>query len=153
MSKRRKKIPPVSALTQILRQPDLSLLGNAITALPPAQWRSRMFFMGVPDTDLRQHTGDRFPATLRPDIDTHPVFVLCRLAVGPLLCPCSSWGDKLKLRYIPKGCHLEMKDYVMDRDSFLIEYYFFTMPIDSRFSRKLIFKGQVPKDCISGGDR
>lgn len=153
MSKRRKKIPPASALTQILRQPDLSILGNAIKALPPAQWQARMFFMGVPDTDLRQHTGGGFPAILRPDMDTHPVFILRRLAAGHFLCPCSSQGNKWKLRYIPKGCHLDMNDYVMDRDSFLIEHYIFTMPLDRRFSRKLIFKGLVPKACIIGGGR
>ncbi len=46
-----------------------------------------------------------------------------------------------------------MNDYLMDRDSFLVEHYIFTMPLDSRFSRKLSFKGLVPKECIIGGGR
>ncbi len=97
MSNRQIKTSPVSTLNQILRQPDLSLLGNAIKSLSPAQWQTRMFFMGVPDTDLRQHTGGKFPASLRPDMETHPIFVLRTQAAGHLLCPCTSKGNKLKL--------------------------------------------------------
>lgn len=151
MSKRRKKNPSVSALNQVLRLPDLSILGNAIKTLPPVQWQTYMFFMGVPDADLRQHTGGGFPATLRSDMNTHPAFILRIGSTGHLLCPCSSKGNKQKLRYIQKGCRLEMSDHVMDRDSFLVEHYIFTIPIDSRFSRKLIFKGLVPISCITGG--
>ena len=66
---------PVQKLNQSLRQPNLSILGNAIKSLPPAQWKERMFFAGAADTDLRKHTRSRFPATLRQDKDTHPVFV------------------------------------------------------------------------------
>ena len=43
----------IQELNRILRQPDLSILGTSIANLPPAQWRARMLFMGVPDTDLR----------------------------------------------------------------------------------------------------
>jgi hypothetical protein len=151
MSKRRKKSSSVSALNQILRQPDLSILGNAITTLPPVQWQASMFFMGVPDSDFRQHTGGRFPATLRPNMDTHPVFVLATGSNGHILCPCTSKGNKQKLRYIQEGCRLEMSTQVMNRNSFLLEHYVFTMPLDSRFSRKLFFKGRVPEPCIIGG--
>ncbi|MEA2114068.1 MAG: hypothetical protein U9P36_01640 [Thermodesulfobacteriota bacterium] len=151
MSKRRKKTPSVSALNQVLRQPDLSILGDSIKSLPPAQWKERMFFMGVPDTDLRMQTGGKFPATLRQHIDTHPVFVLRSRPSGHLLCPCTSRGNRRNSWYIAKGCRLEMRDYVMDRDSFLVESHVFTLPLDSRFSRKLSFKGVVPENCIKGG--
>jgi hypothetical protein len=151
MSKRREKTSSVSALNKVVRHPDLSILGNAIKTLPQAQWQSRMFFMGVPDTDLQQYTGGEFPAILRPNMDTHPVFVLRNQPAGHLLCPCSSKGNKRALRYISKGCRLEMRDYVMDRDSFLVEHFVFTLPLDNRFSRKLMFKGLVPKSCITGG--
>lgn len=143
----------ITALNQMLRQPDLSILGNAVKSLPPAQWRARMFFMGVPDTDFRHHTNGEFPATLRPDMDTHPVFVLREQPTGHLLCPCTSRGNKKKLRYIKKGCRLEMKKNIMDRDSFLVENISFTFPLDGRFSRKLIFKGRVPVSCICDGGR
>ena len=46
-----------------------------------------------------------------------------------------------------------MRNHVMDRDSFLVESHVFTLPMDSRFSRKLLFKGVVPKSCIKGGRR
>jgi len=100
MSKRRNKHSSVSALQQQLRRPDIAVLGNAVTSLPTAQWRTRMFFMGVPDTDLARQTGGGFPATFRPDKDTHPVFVIRIGAAGHLLCPCSSRGNRKKMRYI-----------------------------------------------------
>ena len=142
-----------AALNHVLRQPDLSILGDSIKALPPAQWKERMFFMGVPDTDLRTRTGGKFPATIRQHMDTHPIFVLRSRPSGNLLCPCTSRGNKQKSWYIAKGCHLEMREYVMDRDSFLVESHAFTLPLDSRFSRKLLFKGVVPESCIKGGRR
>jgi hypothetical protein len=157
MSKRRKKnravakSTPTAELNQILRRPDLSILGNSVKNLPPTQWQSRMFFAGVADTDLRQQTADQFPATLRPDMDTHPVFVLQRLSAGNLLCPCTSKGRKHRQRYIAKGCCLEMTGRVMDRDSFLVEQFTFTIPFDHSFSRKLFFQGQVPAGALCGG--
>jgi hypothetical protein len=151
MARRKKKTSPVTELNQTLRrQPDLNILGDAIKNLPPDQWKNRMFFMGVPDMDLRQHTGGKFPATLRPDKDTHPVFVLRCRPTGHLLCPCTSKRDR-KRWYIARGCRLEMTGHIMDRDSFLVENFSFTLPLDSRFSRKLLFRGRVPESCIRGG--
>ena len=151
MSKQRKMKSPVSALNQVLRQPDLSILGNSVKSLPPAQWKERMLFMGVPDADLRQHTGGKFPATLRPNMDTHPVFVLQTRPSGHLLCPCTSKGNKRNTWYIAQGCCLEMHSYEMKKDCFLVDSHVFTLPLDSRFSRKLFFKGVVPESCIKGG--
>jgi hypothetical protein len=110
-----------------------------------------MFFMGVPDTDLRQHTSGKFPATLRQDMDTHPVFVLQSRPSGHLLCPCTSKGNRRTAWYIAKGCSLEMHSYEMKKDCFLVDSHAFTLPLDSRFSRKLFFKGVVPENCIRGG--
>ena len=67
-----------------------------------------MLFAGAPDTDLHQYTDQKFPATLRPDLDTHPVFVLQCFPAGHLLFPCSSKGRKQQ-RYIPKGSVLGWK--------------------------------------------
>jgi hypothetical protein len=147
----RLKTSSAASLNQVLRQPDLSILGDSIKTLPPTQWKERMFFMGVPDTDLRDHTEGKFPATLRQQMDTHPVFVLRCRPSGHLLCPCTSRGNKQNMWYIAQGCRLEMRDHVMDRDSFLVETHTFTLPLDSRFSRKLFFKGIVPESCIKGG--
>ncbi len=152
MGKQRTSRKPVAQLNQALRRPDLDLLGGAIRSLPPSLWQERMFFMGVPDTDLRRYTGN-FPATLRQEKDTHPVFVLDHHPAGNLLCPCSSRGNPRTMRYIRKGCRLDLADHVMDRDSFLVETFIFTMPLDSRFSRRLFFKGRVPEECIRGGRR
>lgn len=142
-----------AALNLVLRQPDLSILGDSIKTLSPALWKERMFFMGVPDTDLRTQTNEKFPATLRQHMDTHPIFVLRTRPSGHLICPCTSRGNKRNAWYIAKGCHLEMGDHVMDRDSFLVDSHAFTLPLDSRFSRKLFFKGVVPESCIKGGRR
>ncbi len=147
------KASPTNELNRILRQPDLSILGNSIATLPPGQWKERMLFMGVPDTDLRKRTAGQFPATLRQHKTTHPILVLRDRPTGHLLCPCSSRGNKQNMWYIAKGCHLEMREYVMDRDSFLIIDHAFTLPLDSRFSRKLFFKGIVPESCIKGGQK
>ena len=143
----------IQELNQILRRPDLDILGSSIVNLPPVQWRERMFFMGVPDTDLRRQTAGQFPATLRKHMDTHPVLVLRSQPSGHLLCPCTSRGNRHNMWYIEKGCRLEMRNYVMDRDTFLVVGHSFTMPLDSRFSRKLFFKGVVPKTCIKGGQQ
>jgi len=139
---------PASKLLRHLRRPDLSILGNAIRSLPPAQWQSRMFFRGVPDRELRLYTGNSFPHTLRKNPDTHPVFVLRSASTGHLLCPCSSKGNPRKNRYIIEGCALDMTGQVMDRNSFLIEQYPFTLPLDHRFQRRPHFLGRVPESCI-----
>lgn len=106
-----------------------------------------MFFTGAADTELRRHTGS-FPATLRKEKTTHPIFVLHARNTGHLICPCSSKGHWRKHRYVAEGCELAMKPHVMDRDSFLIEQYRFTIPLDHRFQKSLCFCGLVPETCI-----
>jgi len=132
-------------LSQI-RRPDLSILGDAIRKLSPMQWRERMFFAGVDDIDLKKWTGG-FPATFRNDYQTHPVFVLSCRPSGHLLCPCSSKGRK-NCRHIQKGCEFEMKQHISKQNSYLIETFRFTLPLDTRFSREPIFIGRVPLSCI-----
>ena len=139
---------PAADLIRYLRQPDLSILGDSIRSLPPLQWQDRMFFTGMADTELRQHTGGSFPATLRKDTTTHPIFLLQARNTGHLVCPCSSKGHSRKYRYIAEGCALVMKSFVMDRDSFLIEQYRFIIPLDHRFQKPLCFCGRVPDTCI-----
>ncbi len=131
-----------------IRRPDLSILGNAIRKLSPMQWQERMFFAGVDDVDLSEWSGG-FPATFRKELQTHPIFVLCCNPSGHLLCPCSSKGNKT-LRYIKRGCKFEMKNETSDRNSYLIEKFKFTLPLDSRFRRNPIFLGRVPVSCIVG---
>lgn len=136
-------------LLQQIRRPDLSILGNSIKKLSPEQWQERMLFAGVSDVDLKEWT-EGFPATFRKTELTHPVFILCCRASGHFVCPCSSKGRR-NLRYIRKGCRLEMKNKLTDRDSFLIEHFSFTLPLDSRFRRSPIFIGKVPFCCIVDG--
>ncbi len=138
-----------SDLLQQIRRPDLSILGNTIKKLSPMQWQERMFFAGISDLDLKEWTGG-FPATLRKEQITHPIFILCCRASGHLVCPCSSKRRK-KSRYIRKDCKLEMKDAFMDRDSYLVERFSFTLPLDSRFKKNPIFIGKVPTCCIVDG--
>ena len=138
---------PTASLVAALRKPDLSILGNAIRSLPPAQWTERMFFTGAADTELREQTGS-FPATLRQDKTTHPIFLLRAGTSGHAACPCSTKGHWRKFRYIREGCRLEMKEHTMDRDSFLIERYPFTLPLDHRLFKQVRFCGRVPMGCL-----
>lgn len=138
-------------LSKNLKRPDLSVLGNAIKKLPPAHWEKRMLFAGISDYDLREWTG-RFPATFRKNHVSHPVFVLQPYSSGPLVCPCSSKGART-MRYIKKHCRLEMKETTTDRNSFLVEQYSFTLPLDTRFRVNPIFMGKVPTCCIKNGGR
>lgn len=137
----------VENLVNLLRKPDLSILGASITSLPISHWRPNMMFFGAPDTDLRQLTG-AFPATMRPDKTTHPLFVLQVNTVGHYVCPCSSKGHSAKQRYVCCGCRLEMKNEAMKLDSFLVEACGFTLPLDQRFTGKLGFLGLVPESCL-----
>jgi len=107
-----------------------------------------MFFAGAPDIELKQLTGS-FPATFRENKDTHPLFVLTTSPTGHYVCPCSTKGNPNHSRYIRSGCKFtggRQKD--TDEDSYLVERYAFTLPLDQRFSRKLIFVGIVPEECI-----
>jgi len=130
-----------------LRRPDLSLLGSSIKALPLSQWQDSMFFSGAPDKALKELSGG-FPATLRRDKTTHPIFVLAAHPSGPLVCPCSSRGSPRQNRFIHEGCRLEMKNHTMDRNSYLIERYAVTLPLDNDLSRHLVFQGRVPVSCL-----
>ncbi|WP_456386761.1 hypothetical protein [Desulfolithobacter sp.] len=150
MAIKKKSNPAITALNSYLRRPDLSILGDAITSLPVSQWHERMFFAGAPDKELRNYTDDVFPATMRRDRTTHPVFVLQCTQTGHLVCPCSSRGHRGRQRYIRCGCILEISGRTTEQDSFLVEDCTFTMPLDYRFSRKLQFLGRVPESCISG---
>lgn len=129
-------------------RPDLHILGGSIKHLPPPQWQERMLFAGVPDSDLKNHT-KHFPATLRADKTTHPVYILTVGLSGHLVCPCSTKSFNRRQRYIKKGCQLEISNRVTDKKSFLVEKYTFTVPLDGRFSRKLLFMGIVPQSCLS----
>lgn len=107
-----------------------------------------MFFAGVPDEELRELTGS-FPKTLRQDKTTHPIFVLKNFQTGIFACPCTSKGIPTKFRFIKFGCQLEEgKQEVMKLTSYLVETCTFTLPLDRRFSRKLIYLGVVPETCI-----
>ncbi len=138
---------PTVDLIRSLRRPDLSILGNAILALPPTQWQDRMFFINAPDTELKAVTGV-FPATYRPNKSTHPLYILRAGSTGHLACPCSSKGHGQRNRFIASGCRLEMKEAVIDRDSFLLEQYRFTLPLDHRLYKAVRFFGRVPESCL-----
>jgi hypothetical protein len=133
--------------TRTQRHVDLTLLSGAITRLPPLYWTERMFFRGARDRLLRDLTGG-FPATLRKDHFTHPLFVLKPLGgLGHKVCPCSSknWGAG---RFIRKGCTLEITGKEIDRNSYLVEWYGFNLPADPEFTEHLLFMGRVPESCL-----
>ncbi len=134
-------------IVEQLRRPDLSVLGNSIRSLSPGQWHAHMLFSGAPDTELKRLTG-AFPATFRQDKTTHPLFVLAAHGSGNLVCPCSSQGQTRQQRFIRKNCRLEMTAQATDKDSFLIERYIFTLPLDAQLCGKLTFRGRVPPACL-----
>ena len=138
---------PTTELIHHLRQPDLSILGNAIRRLPSGQWQERMFFFGAADTELKAQTG-KFPATFRKDKTTHPIFILRAGTASHLACPCSTQGNRKRYRFIADGCKMEIKEQVMNRDSFLMEQYQFALPLDHRLCKGLRFFGKVPQHCL-----
>jgi hypothetical protein len=148
MARKSKKTPAaVQHVANMPRMADLGVLGGSISSLPVTQWSENMQFFGAPDTDLLELTGS-FPATLRPDKTTHPIFILKTNPTGHYVCPCTSKGSSRDKRFIRAGCALKMKNETTRIESYLVEACGFTLPLDSRFSRKLIFGGQVPESCI-----
>lgn len=137
-----------SDVAKFIRKADLSILGNSIVSLPVSQWRDHMLFAGVPDQELKLFSGT-FPRTFRAEKTTHPIFVLLSLQTGMFVCPCSTKGSSSKFRFIMSGCRLnEGKEETMEQISYLVETCSFTLPLDQRFSRKLIYLGVVPETCI-----
>jgi len=128
--------------------PDLSILGSGLKYLGPVYWEPRMLFRGALDVRLRQVTGE-FPATLRRDRKTHPLFVMDRIAdLGFRVCPCSSRNRSAR-RFIRQGCILEITEQATDRDTYLVESFAFPMPQDPAFRESLRFMGRVPETCLA----
>ncbi len=99
-------------------------------------------FAGALDTKLKIATGE-FPATIRRNHKTHPIFVLKSIhGTSHQVCPCSSKGSRSRQRYIPKGCKLEMRETVTERDSFLVEKYSFILPENLALAKEMFFLGR-----------
>jgi hypothetical protein len=129
------------------RKLDLELLGAGVRHLPPAYWEPEMFFHGAADLALREHTGG-FPTTLRKDQFTHPLFVPQTLpGLGHQVCPCSSKNFGVR-RFIRAGCRLLYTNRQTDRNSYLVDFYRFNLPLEPAFSESLRFMGRVPLDCL-----
>ncbi|MCF8037985.1 MAG: hypothetical protein K9K79_01585 [Desulfohalobiaceae bacterium] len=148
----RKKNQALSVLRELWssdrqsRQLDLEVLGQSITRLPPDYWKENMFFKGARDTVLRELTND-FPKVVKNTASTHPVFVTKIFpGIKIRLCPCTSRPSPV--RYIPRGTRLETTGVVVDRDSYLLEDYYFNLPLDPEFSRGLNYQGTVPETSI-----
>lgn len=144
--------PGHSGIWDQARQPDrfaaaFAVLGDGIRRLHPAGRRRGMLFVGAPDRELREITGT-FPAVLRSDHTTHPLFVLATDAsLGHRVCPCSTknWGNR---RWIRAGCVLDFTAVTTDRASYLVESCSFLLPVNPDFSRRLRFLGLVPETCM-----
>ena len=125
------------------------VLGDTMTKIPVRFWEANMLFSGVKNTWWRAETIG-FPATEFKS-GTHPLFVLRPSSnLGFNVCPCSSKGYNVQ-RYIQSGCGLLQSGHVMDRDSFLVERFAFTMPVSSTFKLQPGYMGKVPEACIKGG--
>lgn len=128
------------------KQDAWEILGDTMTKLPVRFWEENMLFSGVSNVWWRKQSGG-FPAT-KYSSGSHPLFVLkSKGNVGFLVCPCSSSGSP-SARFISKGCKLLSSGNIMDRDSFLVERFAFSLPMNSTFSDQPDFKGKVPETCI-----
>ncbi|WP_045214243.1 hypothetical protein [Desulfonatronovibrio magnus] len=124
------------------------LQGSTIKKIPFESWQERMFFYGGCDRRLREFTGS-FPATLRKDQSTHPVFILKKnTAQSFMTCPCTSVRHK-KMIYIKARCPLDMTGAELDRNSYIVSKYTFNLSPDPGFHRKLNLAGIVPDRCLS----
>lgn len=138
----------IDAVWEKRKQEAERVLGDSMTKIPVRFWEANMLFSGVKNTWWRMKTGG-FPAT-GSNTGTHPLFVLKPSSnVGFQVCPCSSKGHSVN-RYIQAGCALLQSGHVMDRDSFLVERFAFSMPVSSTFKLQAGFMGKVPETCIKG---
>lgn len=128
---------------------DLAKILGVTRNLPVRFWESRFFFVGARDADLFALSAGMFPVTTQPG-KTHPVISLKPLPdkVGFKVSPCSSkrpWYLK-EAYFIKKGCRLKHTDWEMDRNSYVVEHI--EVPIPASIAINLVFKGQVPFECI-----
>ena len=124
-------------------------ISGAVTHLPLAHWKEKMFFVGAEDRELDNLTEGKFPAKV-VHRKTHPIFSLRSLpgGCGFVVCPCSSkrpYSQKT-IHLIREGCKLIHTGYVMDRTSYLVDHIRFSIPRLVAYS--LWFKGEVPNECI-----
>ena len=117
--------------------------------LPIDYWRSGFWFRGAPDETLHSLTGGLFPHAVQ-EKKTHPVYALKALPgkAGFRVCPCSSKRPYRAsvFRFIREGCVLKHKNYIMDRNAYLIESVIFNIP--ASLASHLYFAGEVPEECI-----
>ncbi|WP_045213937.1 hypothetical protein [Desulfonatronovibrio magnus] len=124
------------------------LEGSSVRKIPFESWQERMFFYGGCDRRLRKFTGS-FPATLRKNQTTHPVFILKKTTSQSFMtCPCTSVCDN-EMIYIKAHCPLDMTGAELDRNSYIVRKYTFNLSPDPGFHRKLNLAGIVPEKCLS----
>ncbi|NLV96237.1 MAG: hypothetical protein GX043_02725 [Desulfovibrionales bacterium] len=137
-----------SAIWAKYKQEVHTTLSGTLTKIPVWLWKKNMFFMGVKNTWWKQKT-QYFPATQSTQ-GTHPLFVLDELAnQGFRVCPCSSQGSSS--RYIHEDCQLTDTNMRMDRNSFLVDRFAFSLPITTMISPLPEYRGKVPQSCIKEG--
>jgi len=128
---------------------DLDLVLGSATYIPLKFWRPNFFFMGAKDSVLYELSQGTFPAKLVKD-KTRPVFSLAELPhqIGFWICPCSSKKQfkSKNRRFIRERCSLSHTNYIMDRNSYLVEEIKLNIPQSVAYT--LRFKGEVPTGCI-----
>ncbi len=129
--------------------PDWKILGSSITRLPVMFWEEQMFFFGAQDKKLKKITSI-FPYKLHKKKNTHPIFILKKIAnFGFKVCPCSSKNFMKDVRYIKEGCVLEITGHKMDRNSYILDFLHFNLPYNNNWNKELRFVGKVPLECIN----
>lgn len=128
---------------------NLSMILGSVTRLPLKYWQSCFFFTGAADNELFLNTGGEFPKTPQND-KTHPIYALAPLPnnAGFRVCPCSSKRpfSLRDYRWIKKDCRLEYTGHKMDKNSHLIEQFWFNIP--GTMAGKVRFRGKVPATCL-----
>lgn len=124
----------------------LETLGSSLRRIPMGLWKENMLFTGADDKELKGKT-IVFPAKVKRGKSTHPIFVLKRLGnFGYLVCPCTSKYHRG--RYIKDGCLLQVTEEKTDRNSYLLEWLAFSVGNKDPVTKKLLFRGIVPEECI-----
>jgi hypothetical protein len=141
--------PWKSKTGSLTAQSDLERVLTINAHIPLKLWRKNFWFSGAGDEILHSLTGGEFSRDIVP-AKTHPVLALNILehGVGCNVCPCSSRSSRsaASCRFIRKGCTLRYTDYVMDRNSYLVDGLAFSIP--SAMAYALHFKGEVPQLCV-----
>ena len=114
--------------------------------IPMEHWSCGDIFLGVLDSFWIKKTGGSFPATMRQDKTTHPLYVVPSSNYGLRVCPCTTSSSHHPPRwYIPGGITLRNTGTTMDRTSYVLKMLEFPL-MDGEEVSPAYYRGMLPPE-------